>query len=378
MSHITGPVKRKRLKEKNNEEKIISELLKKHNKGKKVAKKSTSRKKRKDYSEMIAILGDMYDQESVIRNPSNWKSSSYNLNRQVISFIKWIYEIYDPPVFMYDIFLSKHKNYPWPADFARIFKWFIIIAQGKSFTKNSSDLMTKKESHLFLCGRDDLDVFENITLAKARAAGAREWLCSLLVQRCTTRSLRVNNKFEEIIRFFPRFQSEIDRDNFYDVMDYLDEVYRDDYSLKGRTFSSLIKASNTWHRQSHLRKLGALNLSLELSDIQDWSWTDKESKCIWTVKQIKTSKELYREGSKMRHCVASYATRCNRGSSFIFSLEENDGINLPAKRLTIELDRQHTVVQVRGKHNARPTGRPKLIFEKWANSNGVKYTNWIL
>ena len=63
--------------------------------------------------------------------------------------------------------------------------------------------------------------------------------------------------------------------------------------------------------------------------------------------QLRTAVDLVAETRAMRHCVASYATKCMAGQASIWSLRRRVASD-SQRLLTIELDRQCRAVQVRG------------------------------
>lgn len=121
-----------------------------------------------------------------------------------------------------------------------------------------------------------------------------------------------------------------------------------------------------------LKKFGNQNLNWSGIDLPDWSWVDKKMKSVWEVKQLLTSKELYNDGRRMKHCVASYGQRCMQNQSAIFSLTEDDGINIPQKHVTIELNHNKEFIQANAKMNRQPAGRAKLVFNKWCTQNNIQ------
>jgi hypothetical protein len=86
----------------------------------------------------------------------------------------------------------------------------------------------------------------------------------------------------------------------------------------------------------------------------------------WRFLELTNSTQLRAEGAALHHCVASYAYRCWRGDSRIWSLRvERAGTMHHA--LTIEVDmRTRSVVQARGRANRYPTGRPLHLLYQWA------------
>lgn len=380
MTHtIAGEKRRRKLEQKRSRNESADNQLHLHNK-----KKKKASPKRKEATDMIAYLGDLFKPTQCVRDPEEWKSPSYNFDRQVMSFVKWIYCKFNVPTFMFGIFNKKNKTYYNKSYSAKaygqyqfkketefFFEWFMVIANGQSFARTMSDFFTKKEAHIFLNGRADLNIYDNYWRAKLIAAGASERLVSICLQRFpnTNHSITAADFWHEATRFLPRFENEIDRTNLLDVMDYITNSARENnnkFSFKGRTFSSLIKASNEWHKQQQLKKFGDLNYAFKPCPVNaDWKWHDKQENCDWVVYQIPNSKELYREGKTMRHCVASYAGACRDGRSYIYSLMMVDGINAPERVLTIEVNSRLEVVQVRGRCNASPKGRADYVTNKW-------------
>ena len=89
---------------------------------------------------------------------------------------------------------------------------------------------------------------------------------------------------------------------------------------------------------------------------------------VWTVEEILTMRALQAEGNAMKHCVSSYWYNIVNGGTSIWSLQKN-GVRM----LTIEVNNPSwTVVQARGKCNAPPTPKEKLIMMKWASKNRVR------
>ena len=161
---------------------------------------------------------------------------------------------------------------------------------------------------------------------------------------------------------------------FSDLMDFLRAKHRThptSFTLKGRTLGSLIKLSNKWHRDMQLKKFGNQNLTWEGIDVPDWKWKNKDTKTEWSVIQLKSSKELYAEGRRMKHCVASYGHQCADGISGIFTMESNDGFNNNEKHLTIEVTKGKRLNQVRGRFNKAPSGEASFVLNKWRNINKI-------
>ena len=88
------------------------------------------------------------------------------------------------------------------------------------------------------------------------------------------------------------------------------------------------------------------------------------------VVQLRTAVDLVAETQAMRHCVASYAAKCIAGHASIWSLRHR-AAGKTERMLTIEVDRQHRAVQVRGFANRAPRAEERNILERWAQARGI-------
>jgi hypothetical protein len=87
----------------------------------------------------------------------------------------------------------------------------------------------------------------------------------------------------------------------------------------------------------------------------------------WLLVELTSAADLRAEGSALGHCGAAYARRCTAGSARIFSLRRRRGDAAPRAVVTIEVDPwRQAVVQVRGRRNRLPDGRPLQIVRSWA------------
>ena len=364
----------------------VNDIIKKHNNK---AKESAVHKKRKSYVEMIELLGDFYKPEHCIRDPKDWKNTAYNEDRQLISFIKHIYCKYKVPSFMFGMFDKSNIDYRTPLyrvwnsngysirdNIGMLFEWFIIAATGRPFAKELSDFFSKKEAHIFLNGLPNLSIYSNYWRAKLIAAGATEETATMCIGVFPYDDVVAKPYMYEAAKFFPRFQEDLDPMTLLDVMSFVDNSARDNavnrvpqFSFKGRTLKSLIKASVDWHREQKFKVYGDIEANFPKCKIDDWSWVNKDDGCTWYVRQILNSKTLCCEGRAMKHCVATYSSRCTNGDSTIFSLSNS----VEGRKLTIELNKYLHIVQARGRFNAQPKGKERKVLESWVKDNGLKF-----
>jgi hypothetical protein len=140
------------------------------------------------------------------------------------------------------------------------------------------------------------------------------------------------------------------------------------FSMKGRTIQSMLRLMHEWHRSLGLGSSGLawtpspLNPMLIEEPSQDVSVPPRR----WQMIELTNSAQLRTEGSALRHCVASYAERCSRGTSRIWSLRFRRGEKLH-HALTIEVDpKRRAIVQARGLANRAASGKPLRLLQDWA------------
>lgn len=155
--------------------------------------------------------------------------------------------------------------------------------------------------------------------------------------------------------------------NLIDVVDYLDYMRYmslQEYSLKGRTAQSLLRATNAWHgrvykeNHNHLRKL-EWKANKEKFDLH-FDFRDDTYRCI----QLINGEQLYQEGHELEHCVITYAYSCANYICRIWSMQINrKGV---FKRLMTIEETNGTIVQARKKDNALPDEYELSLLQDWA------------
>ena len=384
MSHLSRQKREARAAAKAETEERSRMLFAEHNKNK---KKKT---RKKDSEEIIKLIPNNYLIPSkYVRNPEDWLPKSYNLNKQIISFVQWVYCLYPTPQFLFELFTKKKPGETLMNPLLNqraFFSWFIAISSGGSFAKHTKEFFTKKEAHLFLNAPSDNTITENVWWVKCKSLNLEHRIQHAVVKQlfrsinAPSHYLELGNLFwwQRLLIILKNCEDEVNVESLSDIMDFLRYRHNnsDAFDLKGRTFNSLIKLSNEWHREMQMKKFGSQNLYWEGVDVPDWEWTSKKSEITWIIKQLHTSKELFNEGKRMRHCVSSYGGRCAEGLSAIFSIMRLDGINAPEKRITVELTKNKQFVQARGRMNKSPEGMDKLVLNKWLSINNIQNNSW--
>ncbi|MGJ4929975.1 PcfJ domain-containing protein [Bradyrhizobium sp. HKCCYLS2038] len=273
--------------------------------------------------------------------------------------------------------------------------WYIVAAGGGSLYKaGASALLSRKEVHAFLnpLGQPGFD--EAIWQAIVRSSTDDPALVTRIARSGIARTPRGELAFwREAAQFFcaqPTTLEEID-----DLCDYIAHRRRRErkFSLKGRSLAALRRLMHAWHRdlaviarieaarqRALMARQRAAVSAAELAthwpgaQLAEWTWSPSAKASAkrddYVVTQLRTAEDLVAESRAMRHCVSSYASKCITGHASIWSLRHRH-MGRTDRLLTIELDRQHRAVQVRGFANRVAHPDERKILERWAKARGI-------
>ncbi|WFU27976.1 PcfJ domain-containing protein [Bradyrhizobium sp. CB1717] len=276
-------------------------------------------------------------------------------------------------------------------------RWYIVAASGGSlYAAGAAEWLSRKEVHAFLNPLGKVGFEAAIWQAIARTYASDPGVAMQIARSRITQTPRAEHGFwREVVRFFcahPTTVEEMD-----DLRDYLAACYRRDpeFSLKGRSLASLGRLMREWHHdleeiarieaarrraeaaqnRAHRSATGPVDDSWPGAAIADWSWSPSSKvrgrREDYVVVQLRTAADLVAETRSMRHCVATYASKCIAGHASIWSLRRR-AAGAPDRLLTIELDRRARAVQVRGFANRVPHPEECKILERWAQARGIE------
>lgn len=377
MAHPDSYTRKQQANLKISVEEKVAKALAIHNESKKKRKESKQRKK--TYSEIMELMPKLAECfQFFIRVPNEWVPSSFNLDRQMRSFVDWCLSIYPAPYFMYEAFLPasdrlRQRPYRDQQHLHLFCYWFIQIVQGNSFIKEVKGHMTKKEANAFLRGPKNYTIVQNIWRAKCEVRGFPADMTDWLSRNAMSTNDWRSAWWISVLDFYSKFLSDLNMTTLQETMDYLLRVRNldDGFSLKGRTLGSVTALSNQWHRLQQKARCGG-NFDWPGMDVPNWKYTIKKTKERFEIVQLTTSGALYREGRRMKHCVYSYAGRCVNGRTAIFSLREFPADN---PLVTIEVT-DNQVYQMRGVMNGSPSRQYRSIIERWAIENKIIMSRW--
>jgi hypothetical protein len=246
--------------------------------------------------------------------------------------------------------------------------------------------------HIFLASHDHLPIEHAMRKAELLALGAPvEFVKAVMSTRLAT-DLSHGEFWRTVWLFLIANADDVDPAQIAPMIDYIQAVRHDRitvetpngnvevdppqpaFSMKGRTVLSMQRLMKDWHQS-----LGGNNDALSWAPspfepllLVEPSLDDARIARRWQLMELTNSAQLRREGAALHHCVASYAGRCCRGVSSIWSLRLWQGDKVRPV-LTVEVDsRRRTVVQARGRANRTASGKLLRLLHDWAIREGLR------
>jgi hypothetical protein len=255
-------------------------------------------------------------------------------------------------------------------------RWHIIAAQGASLYKQAShQLLSKAETHHVLAAPAEVTSSHQALWYAVARAQVDDKQVALKVARTKLAHFSLASAFwKDVARYFARHPVSIEKMN--DLIDFLVVAKEEEasFSLKGRTLPALLRRMEEWHRA--LRKQQTIcGGSWEGRAIPDAAYEAgaEHRKAIWRFRQIKTGNDLFHEGQRMHHCVASYKLLCTRGDVSIWSLTCEFPLGHVNKGVTIELRKDGAIAQCRGFANRLPHANEVAMVKRWANEHALSW-----
>lgn len=343
-----------------------------------------------------------------IRDRKLWKKKSYNKEVQKREFLKYLYFKYEAPVWALEALITLfeqanksnepidkiEKSLLMNLNFINILDnkmidLLKIAMEGTSFKESLGKFLTKKELHFFVNSKEE-SIELALLEAKLKYFNLNKNKLDFLKQRFENHNLFKNdlfsyngkrsNSYLELLLFFAKNANQLDNNSMQEIYDYF--VHLIPYRIKNgyimfeqkeilakdffkKSLGTIIKLSNDYHLRIIKTKN---NTFLEWDKTYDDLIIDNK----YLFKELINSRELEKEGSKMKHCVGGYAKKCFLGSTKIISLQnlEDNMQNL----LTIEIY-NNKIVQVKGKLNRSATNLEENIVYKFALNYDLKYSS---
>jgi hypothetical protein len=266
--------------------------------------------------------------------------------------------------------------------------WFIRLGRGTALRELNLPLkLTRNMEHHVRRAPDHFTAYQALRYGEVKGLGggeklAREIALSRLGQRIE------HSEFWRTVLIFLVAHSELKLEHVNPIIDFIqaqkfggEEVETEhgrafraapwpDFSMKGRSVNALMRLVTAWHTDLSVHQPGNC-FSWRPAAIDGYHFLEKrdgdDGDREWTVQELADSGALHSEGKAMRHCVYSYADRCRRGETSIWSLRLR--VNGEEKRMvTIEVNPyRRAIIQARSKCNRWPGDRSSEIIRQWAD-----------
>ena len=259
-----------------------------------------------------------------VRPIEDWNPTGQSPMPQFGSLAMHLLARYPVPAFMTSVWLRDRD-----AESHRYQGWYKHIGLGRNIrTADLPLLLTKMMAHHFMLAPDHYTVEAALRWGQVRGMGGSEELAGAVAATQLGRSFEHEDFWKTVIQFFVN-EPTLDSIHIGPIVDYLNSqkfVPQEDFleegelgrpgppqpnlTMKGRTKGSLLRLVEEWHKSLRHRPK-VVPVYWERSGIGELRFIEKDSRDhepprTWTIQELLSSGELYREGLAMQHCVASY------------------------------------------------------------------------
>lgn len=242
--------------------------------------------------------------------------------------------------------------------------WYIEHSRGRRFRDLRLPIaMTRRIEHAFLHSPDHLEVDRALRRAEVIGLGGSPALADTVAATRLGRQFDHAPRWREVIAWLAARTDEVDLAWVEPIIDHI-HAAATPLLLARRSFEAVrreVEADNLAAPPQALRR------NLKTWPRSPWSEATFELHgAQWRLLELTSNAQLILEGRALRHCVATYTSRCVRGTSRIWSLRKLACEGPEISVLTIEVEpKSGTVVQVRGRNNRRATGAPLALLRQW-------------
>jgi hypothetical protein len=324
-----------------------------------------------------------------LRPVEAWSPTGQNAWPLFTSLAHHLLARYPVPAFMTSVWFDLP-----PAEILPQHGWYKHLGLGQSMRAVALPLrLTKAMAHWFTQAPHHYTAIAALRWAQVRGLGGGEALARAVVGTRLGKALENEDFWESVLHFFIHYPA-LDLAQVGPIVDFLqyqkfewhegvspEGVFgkqpppHPDYTMKGRTVTSLLRQVEEWHKQLG-QETGAPSRCWRHSPVKDFRLVEGSPALgnmrAWTITELLTNQALVVEGRAMRHCVATYAERCAGRQTSIWSMqvENQQGRH---RVLTIEVDLpRRTICQARGKCNRLPRAVEREVVRRWTAQEGLK------
>ena len=306
-------------------------------------------------------------EHEVIRPPEEWAGARGHPLRVVDSLVQHLFCRYPMPRFLASVWFGDDER-------ERIDRrcWAIRHAHGTRFRSMPVPVaLTRQMEHELLRTPDHVPFDQALRRAEILGLGGTEELAAEVMATPLAERFGEPERWRVALAWLVRCGDSVELAQVRPMIDFL-RAHITTFDVRGRTFASVMRHVAAWHWQLGHERMQALSwpatgwngITIELESRERGPWSREE----WSIVELTDCRALALEGKAMRHCVSAYAWSCKARRSTIWSLRRRVADDDAARPvLTIEVHPStRTIVQVRAKANARPSGWPMEVVFRWA------------
>jgi hypothetical protein len=338
------------------------------------------------------LLSLAFHHEDWLRPVEQWTPRGMSIYPEFSALAGHLLARYPVPAFMIKVWMRDQT-----AEARRQQRWYKHLGLGRNIRSADIPLAyTKMMAHHFVQAPHHLTVEAALRWGQVRGLGGSKDLASAVIATRLGWSFEDEEFWRTVIHYFVNHRG-LDPAQVGPIVDYLHNQRfvpqealieegdlvdlgppQPNLSMKGRTPTSLVRQVAAWHETlRHPPRI--VPLHWKRSGIGEFRLVEPDGpqglRC-WTIRELLSSDELYREGEAMRHCVATYVRACARRETSIWSMRFEDG-RRRYRVMTIEVDRAtRTLCQARRRGNAPPNAKIRGVLERWADQEGLKSEYW--
>jgi len=348
------------------------------------------------HGKLIPMLLSLAQREGEwIRPLGSWKPDPEATGKeQYSSLLEHLFIKYPPPNFFKSVLQTRDGHA------SQEHAWYLHLGSGQSLrtAPGMRVVLSKREAHNVLRAPTHLSIYEALLWGKLETLGAEPVLIAEIMRTgyaysfvgesrsdFRNRPVEIRPQIAALTRMFVRSPN-ADPNQIGPLIDFLDRTgdqairqYGPD--LKNQTITSLTRGMEEWHEGLYRMRAARREASVECA-----AWSpdrgirplylpagSDEPFCLWQLIELCCQEALSWEGRAMRHCVASYASRCASGSTSIWSLRtvSPEGCHSVATIEVQRVNRSRSIVQARAVANARPDEPAMQMIKRWAERNSI-------
>lgn len=311
------------------------------------------------YIEVLANISAFGNK--TVRDITGWKKDSLTAEGQLSSIIRHCFAQFEVPAFMENAFGGESKVQ---------MLWYIQLGRGDSVQQLSAFpvAFTKRMAHEFRATTKDCSIPKAIRRAQALGYGATVNRADAIAWSTLSDSFENEAFYSTVVQFIANVTDDVTFDKLQGVLEFIasEKAANAGYSMKGRTWSALMRQSAEWHIQMAKKR--------EAEGFSEWkrapisNYVVDEGDCVIKIVQLTTSLALYEEGCEMSHCVAEYDVDCAEGINAIFSVRRfTKGETAFETLATLEVFlRGMEIVEAKGRFNEMICETSHQIIREWA------------